>query len=203
MKAGCVVALLITGLETDTAAALKNARDIGFSGPIVEELRGRHDRFVPRDSPEVRGGGGDDGAKGSCRATFPPQIFEKGSARSQREYAAKVGSYNPVCRPHMGFGASVARRLKRVDPTSILGKGGILAKIRCQIRDVLSIYQQDFVGHVMGRLSTTHPIITMAWTGLLCAHSQVKRASGGLYKGDEVRRQLRLTSVGIASCALK
>jgi len=138
-------ALLITGLETDTAAALKNARDLGFSGPIVADYA-----VGTPDFPGLAGKYGEGVVTMAQKALVADDlpttdIQKKVASDLNREYAARFGSYNQFAGHTWDSAHLVAEALKRVDPTLDPGKQGDLAKIRLQIRDSLE-HIKGFVG---------------------------------------------------------
>lgn len=138
-------AILITGLETDTAAALKNARDLGFTGPIVADYA-----VGTPDFPGLVGKYGEGVVTMAQKALVaddlpPTDIQKKVATELSKEYSARFGSYNQFAGHTWDSAHLVAEALKKVDPTLDPGKPGDLAKIRVQIRDNLEQIK-GFVG---------------------------------------------------------
>jgi branched-chain amino acid transport system substrate-binding protein len=128
-------AILITGLETDTAAALKNARDLGFSGPIVADYA-----IGTPDFPGLAGKYGEGVVTMAQKALVADDlpnsdIQKKVAIELSREYTKRYGSYNQYSGHTWDSAHLVVEALKKVDPKLDPEKQADLTKIREQIRD--------------------------------------------------------------------
>jgi branched-chain amino acid transport system substrate-binding protein len=138
-------AILITGLTIDTAAALKNARDMGFSGIIMCDYA--------IGTPEFPGLAGKYGEgivtvaqKAIVAEDIPDSdVQKKVVVQLYREYTKRYGGYNQYAGHTWDSAHLVAEALKKVDPNLDPEKQADLAKIREQIRDNLEKIK-GFVG---------------------------------------------------------
>jgi branched-chain amino acid transport system substrate-binding protein len=145
IKASGADSLLITGLQTDTAAAIKIARDLGFTGPIVCDYAIGSPEFI--DLVGKYGEGVVTTAQKALVAFDLPDsdVQKKVAIELNREYTKRYGSYNQFAGHTWDSAHLIAEALKKVDPNLDPTKSSDLAKIREQIRDNLEKIK-GFVG---------------------------------------------------------
>lgn len=145
IKASGADGILITGNLADTVMVIKNARDMGFTGPIVSDYAIVGPEFIQLGGKYVEGI-----VTTSLKALVAPEL----AANDPQKRVAMV-LYNEYIKRHGSFSLYaghmwdeiylIVEALKKVDPKLDPLKDADIVKIRAQIRDNLEQIK-GFVG---------------------------------------------------------
>jgi branched-chain amino acid transport system substrate-binding protein len=145
IKAAGADGILITGNLADTVTVIKNARDMGFTGPIVSDYAIVGPEFIQLGGKYVEGI-----VTTSLKALVAPELPD-----SDRQKKIALSLYNKYIKRYGAFSLYaghmwdevylINEAFKKVDPKLDPTKDGDLAKIRAQLRDNLEKIK-GFVG---------------------------------------------------------
>jgi branched-chain amino acid transport system substrate-binding protein len=129
--------ILITGNLADTVTVIKNARDMGFTGPIVSDYAIVGPEFIKLGGKYVEGV-----VTTSLKALVAPELPD-----NDRQKKIAVGLYNKYVKAHGAFSLyaghmwdeiyMITEALRKVDPKLDPTKDADIIKIRAQLRDSL------------------------------------------------------------------
>ncbi len=129
--------ILITGNLADTVTVIKNARDMGFTGPIVSDYAIVGPEFIKLGGKYVEGV-----VTTSLKALVAPELPD-----NDRQKKIALGLYNKYVKAHGAFSLyaghmwdeiyMITEALKKVDPKLDPTKDADIIKIRAQLRDGL------------------------------------------------------------------
>lgn len=145
MKAAGADGLLITGNLADTAMVIKNARDMGFTGPIVSDYAIVGPEFINLGGKYVEGI-----VTTSLKALVAPELpaddpQKKVAMALHNEYIKRHGAFSLYAGHMWDQIYLIVEALKKVDPKLDPTKDTDLVKIRAQLRDNLEQIK-GFVG---------------------------------------------------------
>lgn len=137
--------LLVTGNIPDTAVVIKNARDMGFTGPIVSDYA-----IVSPDFIELAGKYAEGIVTTSLKALVAPDLpagdpQKKVAMELYNKYTKLYGPFSLYAGHTWDSAYMIAGALKKVDPGLDPAKPADLVKIREQLRDNLE-KTKGFVG---------------------------------------------------------
>jgi branched-chain amino acid transport system substrate-binding protein len=137
--------ILITGNLADTVMVIKNARDMGFTGPIVSDYAIVGPEFINLGGKYVEGI-----VTTSLKALVAPELDEKDPQKKVAmelydNYIKRYGAFSLYAGHMWDEMYLLVGALKKVDPKLDPAKEADLAKIRAQIRDNLE-KTKGFVG---------------------------------------------------------
>jgi branched-chain amino acid transport system substrate-binding protein len=145
IKAAGADGILITGNLADTVTVIKNARDMGFTGPIVSDYAIVGPEFIQLGGKYVEGI-----VTTSLKALVAPELPD-----SDRQKKIALSLYNKYIKRHGAFSLYaghmwdevylINEAFKKVDPKLDPSKDGDLVKIRAQLRDSMETIK-GFVG---------------------------------------------------------
>ena len=145
IKAAGADGILITGNLADTAMVIKNARDMGFTGPIVSDYAIVGPEFINLGGKYVEGI-----VTTSLKALVAPELpandpQKKVAMALYSEYIKRHGSFSLYAGHMWDQIYLIAEALKKVDPKLDPTKEADLVTIRAQLRDNLEQIK-GFVG---------------------------------------------------------
>jgi len=137
--------ILITGNLADTVMVIKNARDMGFSGPIVSDYAIVGPEFIKLGGSQVEGV-----VTTSLKALVAPELSDndpqkKGALELYNQYVKRHGAFSLYAGHMWDEMYLLVEALRKVDPKLDPTKESDLKKIRAQIRDNLEKIK-GFVG---------------------------------------------------------
>jgi branched-chain amino acid transport system substrate-binding protein len=137
IKAAGVDGLLVTGQLADTAMVIKNARDLGFTHPIVSDYAIVGPEFI-----DLAGKYGEGIVTTTLKALVAPElsnndIQKKVAMDLYTKYTKQYGAFSLYAGHAWDQVYMIAEALKRVDPKLDPEKPADLVKIREQLRDNL------------------------------------------------------------------
>ena len=145
IKAAGADGILITGNLADTVMVIKNARDMGFTGPIVSDYAIVGPEFIQLGGKYVEGI-----VTTSLKALVAPELPD-----NDRQKKIALSLYNKYIKRYGAFSLYaghmwdevylITEAFKKVDPKLDPAKDGDLVKIRAQLRDSLETIK-GFVG---------------------------------------------------------
>ncbi len=127
--------ILITGNLADTVMVIKNARDMGFTGPIVSDYAIVGPEFIVLGGKYVEGV-----VTTSLKALVAPELpandpQKKIALDLYHDYTKRYGAFSLYAGHTWDITFLLAEALKKVDPSLDPAKEADLVKIRAQIRD--------------------------------------------------------------------
>jgi branched-chain amino acid transport system substrate-binding protein len=137
IKAAGADGLLITGQVADTAMVIKNARDMGFEGPIVSDYAIVGPEFIELAGKEA------EGIVTTTLKTLVAPDLPEGDPQKQvamdlyTQYTKKYGAFSLYAGHTWDQVFLLVEALKKADPALDPAKEGDLVKLRAQIRDNL------------------------------------------------------------------
>jgi branched-chain amino acid transport system substrate-binding protein len=145
IKAAGADGILITGNLADTVMVIKNARDMGFTGPIVSDYAIVGPEFINLGGKYVEGI-----VTTSLKALVAPELpandpQKKVAMALYSEYIKRHGSFSLYAGHMWDEIYLIVEALKKVDPKLDPTKEADLVKIRAQLRDNLEQIK-GFVG---------------------------------------------------------
>jgi branched-chain amino acid transport system substrate-binding protein len=145
MKSAGAGGILITGNLADTVMVIKNARNMGFTGPIVSDYAIVGPEFIKLGGADVEGV-----VTTSLKALVAPELAENDPQRKvalelYNEYVKRHGAFSLYAGHMWDEMYLLVEALKKVDPKLDPTKDGDLKKIRAGIRDNLENIK-GFVG---------------------------------------------------------
>jgi branched-chain amino acid transport system substrate-binding protein len=145
IKAAGADGILITGNLADTVMVINNARNMGFTGPIVSDYAIVGPEFIKLGGAQVEGV-----ITTSLKALVAPELSDKDPQKKvaldlYNEYVKRYGAFSLYAGHMWDEMYLLVEALKRVDPKLDPTKDSDLAKIRAQIRDNLENIK-GFVG---------------------------------------------------------
>jgi branched-chain amino acid transport system substrate-binding protein len=145
IKAAGADGILITGNLADTVMVIKNARDMGFTGPIVSDYAIVGPEFIQLGGKYVEGV-----VTTSLKALVAPELpandpQKKVAMALYNEYIKRHGSFSLYAGHMWDEIYLLVEALKKVDPKLDPTKDADLIKIRAQLRDNLEQIK-GFVG---------------------------------------------------------
>jgi branched-chain amino acid transport system substrate-binding protein len=145
MKAANADGLLITGQLADTAMVIKNARDQGFTGPIVSDYAIVGPEFI-----ELAGKYGDGIVTTTIKTSVAPELpandpQKKVTMELYTKYTQKHGAFSLYAGHTWDQVYLFVEALKKCDPNLDPAKEADLVKLRAQLRDNLEKIK-GFVG---------------------------------------------------------
>jgi branched-chain amino acid transport system substrate-binding protein len=145
MKSAGADGILITGNLADTVMVIKNARNMGFTAPIVSDYAIVGPEFIKLGGADVEGV-----VTTSLKALVAPELAENDPQRKvalelYNEYVKRHGAFSLYAGHMWDEMYLLVEALKKVDPKLDPTKDGDLKKIRAQIRDNLENIK-GFVG---------------------------------------------------------
>lgn len=137
--------MLITGNLADTVMVIKNARDMGFTGPIVSDYAIVGPEFITLGGKYVEGI-----VTTSLKALVAPELAANDPQKKiamdlYSEYSKRYGAFSLYAGHTWDITILLAEALKKVDPNLDPSKESDVVKIRAQIRDNLEKIK-GFVG---------------------------------------------------------
>ncbi len=146
IKAAGVDGLLITGQMADTVMVIKNARDQGFTAPIVSDYAIVGPEFI-----ELAGKNGEGIVTTSLKALVAPDLpandpQKKVATELYTKYTKLYGPFSLYAGHAWDEAYLLVTALKNVDPKLDPAKPADLVRIREQIRDNLEKHTKGFVG---------------------------------------------------------
>jgi branched-chain amino acid transport system substrate-binding protein len=137
--------LLITGNLADTVTVIKNARDMGFTGPIVSDYAIVGPEFIQLGGKYVEGI-----VTTSLKALVAPELPASDSQKKvamdlYTKYTKLYGSFSLYAGHTWDIIYIVTEALKKVDPKLDPSKDADVVKIRTQLRDNIEMIK-NFVG---------------------------------------------------------
>jgi branched-chain amino acid transport system substrate-binding protein len=137
--------ILITGNLADTVMVIKNARDMGFRGPIVSDYAIVGPEFIKLGGVQVEGV-----VTTSLKALVAPELSDndaqkKGALELYNQYVKRHGAFSLYAGHMWDEMYLLVEALRKVDPKLEPTKESDLKKIRAQIRDNLEKIK-GFVG---------------------------------------------------------
>ena len=135
IKAAGADGILITGNLADTVMVIKNAKDMGFTGPIVSDYAIVGPEFISLGGKYVEGI-----VTTSLKALVAPELpandpQKKVAMDLYNEYTKRHGSFSLYAGHMWDEIYLIVETLKKVDPKLDPTKDADLVKIRAQIRD--------------------------------------------------------------------
>jgi len=135
IKAAGADGILITGNLADTVMVIKNAKDMGFTGPIVSDYAIVGPEFISLGGKYVEGI-----VTTSLKALVAPELpandpQKKVAMDLYNEYTKRYGSFSLYAGHMWDEIYLIVETLKKVDPKLDPTKDADLVKIRAQIRD--------------------------------------------------------------------
>lgn len=145
IKAAGADGILITGNLADTVMVIKNARDMGFTGPIVSDYAIVGPEFIKLGGKYVEGI-----VTTSLKALVAPELSANDPQKNvamalYNEYIKRHGSFSLYAGHMWDQVYLIVEALKKVDPKLDPTKDVDLVKIRAQLRDNLEQIK-GFVG---------------------------------------------------------
>jgi len=145
IKAAGADGLLITGQMADTVMVIKNARDMGFTGPIVADYSIVGPEFI-----DLAGKYGEGIVTTSIKTLVAPDLPDNDPQKKvtmdlYTRYTKQYGAFSLYAGHGWDEVYLLVTALKKVDPKLDPGKDADLVKIRAQIRDNLETIK-GFVG---------------------------------------------------------
>jgi branched-chain amino acid transport system substrate-binding protein len=145
IKAAGADGILITGNLADTVMVINNARNMGFTGPIVSDYAIVGPEFIKLGGAQVEGV-----VTTSLKALVAPELNDndpqkKVALELYNEYVKRYGAFSLYAGHMWDEMYLLVEALKKVDPKLDPTKDGDLVKIRAQIRDNLENIK-GFVG---------------------------------------------------------
>ena len=145
IKASGADGMLITGNLADTVMVIKNARDMGFTGPIVSDYAIVGPEFIQLGGKYVEGI-----VTTSLKALVAPELpandpQKKVAMDLYTEYMKRHGAFSLYAGHSWDIAFLLAETLKKVDPNLDPTKETDVVKIRAQIRDARETVK-GFVG---------------------------------------------------------
>ena len=145
IKAAGADGLLITGNLADTVMVIKNAKDMGFTGPIVSDYAIVGPEFIQLGGKYVEGI-----VTTSLKALVAPELpandpQKKVAMALYTEYTKRYGAFSLYAGHMWDEIYLIVEAFKRVDPKLDPTKDADLVKIRAQLRDNLEQIK-GFVG---------------------------------------------------------
>lgn len=145
IKAAGADGLLITGNLADTVMVIKNAKDMGFTGPIVSDYAIVGPEFIQLGGKYVEGI-----VTTSLKALVAPELpandpQKKVAMDLYNEYTKRYGSFSLYAGHMWDEIYLIVEAFKKVDPKLDPTKDADLVKIRAQLRDNLEQIK-GFVG---------------------------------------------------------
>ena len=145
IKSAGADAMLITGNLADTVMVIKNARDMGFTGPIVSDYAIVGPEFITLGGKYVEGI-----VTTSLKALVAPELAANDPQKKiamdlYSEYSKRYGAFSLYAGHTWDITILLAEALKKVDPNLDPSKESDVVKIRAQIRDNLEKIK-GFVG---------------------------------------------------------
>jgi branched-chain amino acid transport system substrate-binding protein len=145
IKAAAADGILITGNLADTVMVIKNARDMGFTGPIVSDYAIVGPEFINLGGKYVEGIV-TTSLKALVAAELPADDPQKKVAMAlYNEYIKRYGAFSLYAGHMWDQIYLIVEALKKVDPKLDPTKEADLVKIRAQLRDNLEQIK-GFVG---------------------------------------------------------
>lgn len=146
IKASGVDGLLVTGQMADTVMVIKNARDQGFTGPIVSDYAIVGPEFI-----ELAGKNAEGIVTTSLKALVAPDLpasdpQKRVAMELYDRYTKMYGPFSLYAGHTWDQAHLLAAALKHVDPKLDPAKPADLTKIREQIRESLEKHIKGFVG---------------------------------------------------------
>lgn len=135
IKASGADGMLITGNLADTVTVIKNARDMGFTGPIVSDYAIVGPEFITLGGKYVEGI-----VTTSLKALVAPELpandpQKKIAMDLYTEYMKRHGAFSLYAGHSWDIAFLLAETLKKVEPNLDPTKEADVVKIRAQIRD--------------------------------------------------------------------
>lgn len=145
IKASGADGMLITGNLADTVTVIKNARDMGFTGPIVSDYAIVGPEFITLGGKYVEGI-----VTTSLKALVAPELpandpQKKIAMDLYTEYMKRHGAFSLYAGHSWDIAFLLAETLKKVEPNLDPTKEADVVKIRAQIRDARETVK-GFVG---------------------------------------------------------
>jgi branched-chain amino acid transport system substrate-binding protein len=145
IKAAGADGVLITGNLADTVMVISNARNMGFTGPIVSDYAIVGPEFIKLGGAQVEGV-----VTTSLKALVAPELSDKDPQKKvalelYNEYVKRCGAFSLYAGHMWDEMYLLEEALKKVDPKLDPTKESDLVKIRAQIRDNLENIK-GFVG---------------------------------------------------------
>jgi branched-chain amino acid transport system substrate-binding protein len=145
IKAAGADGVLITGNLADTVMVISNARNMGFTGPIVSDYAIVGPEFIKLGGAQVEGV-----VTTSLKALVAPELSDKDPQKKvalelYNEYVKRYGAFSLYAGHMWDEMYLLVEALKKVDPKLDPTKESDLVKIRAQIRDNLENIK-GFVG---------------------------------------------------------
>ncbi len=145
IKAAGADGILITGNLADTVMVIKNARDMGFTGPIVSDYAIVGPEFIKLGGKYIEGI-----VTTSLKALVAPELPANDPQKNvamalYNEYIKRHGSFSLYAGHMWDQVYLIVEALKKVDPKLDPTKDADLVKIRAQLRDNLEQIK-GFVG---------------------------------------------------------
>jgi branched-chain amino acid transport system substrate-binding protein len=136
IKAAAADALLITGQMADTVMVIKNARDLGFTGPIVSDYAVVGPEFTDLGGKYV------EGVTTTIKTLVAPELpandpQKKVAMELYTKYTKRHGDFNLYAGHAWDQIYLLVEALRKIDPKLDPAKDDDLLKIREQIRDRL------------------------------------------------------------------
>lgn len=145
IKAAGADGLLITGQVADTVMVIKNARDMGFSGPIVSDYAIVGPEFI-----DLAGKNAEGIVTTTIKTLVAPDLPDRDPQKKvamdlYNKYTKQYGTFSLYAGHTWDQVFLLVEALKKVDPKLDPAKEDDLVKIRAQIRDNLEAIK-GFVG---------------------------------------------------------
>jgi branched-chain amino acid transport system substrate-binding protein len=135
IKAAGADGILITGNLADTVMVIKNAKDMGFTGPIVSDYAIVGPEFIQLGGKYVEGI-----VTTSLKALVAPELAasdpqKKVAMELYGEYTKRYGAFSLYAGHSWDIAFLLVEALRKVDPKLDPAKDSDLVKIRAQLRD--------------------------------------------------------------------